>query len=700
MNLNKKQFKMEFAGKPLTMEVSRLADQADAAVLGRHGDTTVLATVVMGKKDIEKDYFPLMVNYEEKYYAAGKILGSQYVRREGKSSDEAVLTGRLIDRTIRPLFNQAMRREVQVVVTVLSFDGENDPDFIGLLSASLALAISPTPWDGPVAGVRLVKFQENSGLHLNPTYQETAEGKLLFEAFVSGTKERLNMIELEGLEAGEKEVVEAFTKAQEEIAKLIAWQESIVKEIGQEKSKVSLAMPDEALKERIMSFLSDKLEKAVYIKDKKEMYASMDALKTSLKEFLVGAGHDEKALAASESLFEEAINDLVHEKILKENKRPDGRKTDELRELHAEVAVLPRVHGSSLFIRGNTQSLSVATLGAPGDQQMVETLEFSGKRRFLLHYNFPPYSVGEIGPFRGPGRREIGHGNLAYKALKNLLPAQEEFPYTIRLVSEILSSNGSSSMATVCAGSLALMDAGVPLKKPAAGIAMGLMLNEKGDFKVLTDIQGPEDHHGDMDFKAAGTESGLTAIQMDVKIQGITIEMLEKTLEQAKAARLQILKTLRSALPEPRKELSPFAPRIISLQINPEQIGDVIGPGGKVINGIIEATGVSSIDIEDDGRVFITAVNKEAAEKALKQVMEITREYKVGDIIEGTVVKILEFGAIVEFGGRDGMIHVSELKEGFVKKVEDVVKVGDFVRAKIVKMEGGKIGLSIKQLKD
>ncbi len=700
MELNKKQFKTEFAGKPLTLEVSRIGDQADAAVLGRHGDTTVLATVVMGKKDIEKDYFPLMVNYEEKFYAVGKILGSRFVRREGKSSDEAILTGRLIDRTIRPLFDQRMRREVQVVVTVLTLDGENDPDFIGLLSASAALAISPTPWGGPVAGVRLAKFQGDAKLHFNPTYQEMAGGELSFEAFVSGTKDRLNMIELEGVEAAEKEVAQAFAEAQEEIKKLIAWQESIVKEIGQEKTEVSLAEPDEALKDRIAGFLSDKLEKAVYIKDKKEMYAAMDALKSSLKEFLIGAGHDEKALAASESLFEEAINDLVHEKILKENKRPDGRKTDELRELHAEVAVLPRVHGSSLFIRGNTQSLSVATLGAPGDQKLVETIEFSGKERFMLHYNFPPYSVGEIGPFRGPGRREIGHGNLAYKALKNLLPAQEEFPYTIRLVSEILSSNGSSSMATVCAGSLALMDAGVPLKKPAAGIAMGLMLNEKGDYKVLTDIQGPEDHHGDMDFKAAGTDSGVTAIQMDVKIQGITIEMLEKTLEQAKAARLQILKTLNSALPEPRKELSPFAPRIISLQINPEQIGDVIGPGGKIINGIIEATGVTSIDIEDDGRVFITAANKDAAEKALSQVMEITREYKVGDVIEGTVVKILEFGAIVEFGGRDGMIHVSELKEGFVKKVEDVVKVGDFVRAKIVKMEGGKIGLSIKQLKD
>lgn len=699
MDLNRKQFKTEFAGKTLSMEVSRLADQADAAVLGKYGDTTVLATVVMGKKDIEKDYFPLMVNYEEKNYAVGRILGSRYTRREGKSTDDAVLSGRLIDRTIRPLFNQAMRREIQVVVTVLTYDGQNDPDFLGLLTASTALAISPAPWGGPVAGARLVKMTDSDSLVFNPTVSETTGKKLRFDAFVSGTKERLNMIELEGDEADEAEVVSAFEKAQEEIKKLISWQESIVKEIGKPKATVSLATPDEALKERVKTYLSDKLEKSVYIVSKAEMYESLDKLKTGMKEFLTGAGHDEKALSVSEALFEEAINDLVHEKILSEGKRPDGRKTDQLRELGSEVGLLPRVHGSALFVRGNTQSLSIATLGAPGDQQLVESIEFSGKRRFLLHYNFPPYSVGEIGPFRGPGRREIGHGNLAHKALRALIPTQEEFPYTIRLVSEILSSNGSSSMATVCAGSLALMDAGVPIRKPAAGIAMGLMLNEKGDFKVLTDIQGPEDHHGDMDFKAAGTDTGVTAIQMDVKIQGITIEMLAQTLKQAKDARLQILKVMTSALPAPRKELSPFAPSIISLTINPERIGELIGPGGKVINGIIEATGATAIDIEDDGRVFITAADQATGQKALDMVNSIMKEYKVGEIVEGTVVKVLEFGAIVEFApGQDGMIHVSELKDGFVKKVEDVVKLGDFVKAKIVKMDNGKVGLSIKQL--
>ncbi len=700
MDLNRKQFKTEFGGKPLTLEVSRIADQADASVIGTYGGTAVLATVVMSKKDKSGDYFPLMVNYEEKFYAAGKILGSRFVRREGRSSDEAILSGRLIDRTIRPLFNQAMRREVQVVATVLAFDGENDPDFISLLSASTAIAISPIPWDGPVAGVRLVKFADDSSVKVNPVFKELAAGKMEFDTFVSGTEERINMIELEGNEADEQGVLKAFLQAQKEIRNLISWQKTIIKEIGKEKAEVKLAQPNAELKKKITAFLKGKLEPAVYHTNKSEMYQNMNNLKDSLKAELEKDGHSKDDLGAADTLFEEEINDLVHEKILKEEKRPDGRKLNEVRELYAETKTLPRAHGSALFVRGNTQSLAVTTLGAPGDQQLVETMEFSGKKRFLLHYNFPPYSVGEVGPFRGPGRREIGHGNLAYKALKNLIPAQEEFPYTIRLVSEILSSNGSSSMATVCAGSLSLMDAGVPIRKPAAGIAMGLMLDEKGkEYKVLTDIQGPEDHHGDMDFKVAGTDSGVTAIQMDVKIQGLTVDMLEKVLAQGKEARLHILKTLVKALPEARKELSPFAPRILSLQINPSQIGEVIGPGGKVINGIIEATGVTAIDIDDNGLVCITAVDKDAAQKAYDQVAAIVKEYKIGDIVEGNVVKILEFGAIVEFGGgKDGMIHVSELKDGYVKKVEDVLKMGDFVRVKIVKMDNGKIGLSLKQL--
>ncbi len=700
MNLNRQQFKTECAGKPIVLEVSRLADQTNASVLGMYGNTTVLATVVMSDVDSDANYLPLMVNYEEKFYAAGRILGSRFVRREGKSSEEAVLTGRLIDRTIRPLFNQAMRREVQVVVTVLTIDGENDPDFIGLLAASTALGISSVPWDGPVAGVRTVKFKNEAAARINPTASELKDQTIEFDAFVSGTKMRINMIELGGDEAQEGNVVEQFQRSQEEIKALVAFQESIIKKIGKTKTEVRLVTPNPTIVQLTKEFLSDKLEGAVYgAKDKAEMAQKISDTQAALKAYVLEK--DSAADTASvEALFEEAINQLIHVKILEKEQRPDGRTLDQVRDLYAEVGTLQRVHGSAVFVRGNTQALAVTTLGAPGDQQLVETMGFSGKRRFMLHYNFPPYSVGEIGPFRGPGRREIGHGALAEKALLPLLPNQAEFPYTIRLVSEILSSNGSSSMATVCAGSLSLMDAGVPIRRPAAGIAMGLILDEAGErYKILTDIQGPEDHHGDMDFKVAGTEQGVTAIQMDVKINGITIPMLEAALAQAKAARVHILGVMSQALPAHRPNVSPFAPFIFSLQINPEQIGGLIGPGGKTINGIIEDTGVTAIDIEDDGKVFITATDQEKGQKALAYVQALMKEYAVGDIVEGPVVKILEFGAIVEFGnGRDGMIHVSELKDGFVKKVEDVVKVGDMVRAKIVKMENGRIGLSLKAL--
>jgi polyribonucleotide nucleotidyltransferase len=699
MELNRKQFKTEFAGKPLTLEISRLAEQADAAVFGTYGDTTVMATIIMAKEDSDNDYFPLMVNYEEKYYAAGKILGSRFIRREGKSSDDAILNGRIIDRTIRPLFNQSIRREIQVVATVLSIDKENDPVFIALLAASTAIAISPIPWDGPVAGVKIVKIKDNSNFMINPTASELIDKKIDFDAFVSGTKETINMIELEADEAKENDLLGAFEKAQNEIRELINWQEKIIKEIGKPKVEIKFAETDKELQKETLKFIKNKLEPAVYQPSKIEMKSNVVALKESLKEFLKKKGYTEDDLISADNIVEEEINKLLHEKILKENKRPDGRKLNELRELYAEAGILKRLHGSAIFVRGNTQSLAITTLGAPGDQQLMETMEFSGKKRFLLHYNFPPYSVGEIGPFRGPGRRDIGHGNLAFKALKALIPEQEVFPYTIRLVSEILSSNGSSSMATVCAGSLSLMDAGVPIRKAAAGIAMGLIMNQESDYKVLTDIQGPEDHHGDMDFKIAGTDSGVTAAQLDVKIKGLTIPIIRDTLNQAREARLQIIETINKALAMPRQELSPFAPRILILKIDPLKIGDVIGPSGKIINEIIEKTGVNAIDIEDDGKVFITAENKEKALNALEMVKAIVKEYVIGDIIEGTVAKILDFGAIVEFDGRDGMIHVSELKDGFVKKVEDVVKIGDFVRAKIIKIENGKIGLSIKQLK-
>ena len=700
MNLERKQFKKEFHGREVSLEVSRLANQANAAVIGRYGDTSVLVTVVMGDKEKDIDYFPLVVDYEQRFYAAGKILGSRFVRREGRPTETAILNGRVIDRTIRPLFDHRLRREVQVVVTILEVDEENDPDFITLLTTSAALSISNIPWNGPVAAMKLL--HDGSALTLNPTYSQLAKGwpkEKGFHSFVAGTKDRINMIELEGIDTDEAEVSKAYSEAQKEIAKLVEWQKEIVKEVGKPKATVHLAEVDASLVKMVKEFLADKLEKAMFIKDKQEMEEKMGELKAALKGHLAAAGMDEKQMARAEQIMDKEGDVLLHEKVLKEHKRPDGRKLDEIRELHAETGILKRAHGSAVFIRGNTQALAVTTIAPPGAEQLIESIDFSGKKRFLLHYNFPPYSTGETGRVGSPGRREIGHGALAEKAVRNIIPAQTEFPYVIRVVSEILASNGSSSMATVCGTVLSLMDAGVPIKKPVAGIAMGLIVGADGSYKVLTDIQGPEDHHGDMDFKVAGTTEGIRAVQMDVKIDGLTNEMLVDALAQAKKARLEILKVMHKAIAEPRKELSAYAPRVLMMKVNPEKIGEIIGPGGKTINGIIERTGALTIDIEQTGEVYIAGATKEKAEAAYKEVEGIVKEYQIGDIVEGLIVKILEFGAIVEFGpGRDGMIHVSELKQGFVKKVEDVVKLGDVVRAKIIRIEQGKIGLSLKAL--
>ena len=702
MELNRKIFSTEFARRPLSFEVSRVGEQADATIIGKYGDTVVLATVVMGKKDkAGMDYFPLTVNYEEKFYAAGKILGSRFMRREGKSSDEAVLSGRLIDRTIRPLFNSATRRDVQVVVTVLQIDGINDPDFIGLLTASMALTISKIPWAGPVAGVKVSKLKNSDEILINPSIIDLKDKDLDFDAFVSGTKDKINMIELGGNEVNEKYVVNGLALAQKQITELTKFQEKVAKELAVPKTEVYLAIPEKELEQKLNDFFGNKLEEALYNPDKIKREEMLYRVRDDMRVMLEEMDLEEKDYIASEVYLESKLDGILHEKILNEEKRPDGRKLNEVRELYAEAGVLSRAHGSALFVRGNTQSLSITTIAPPGSEQLINTMRNqSVKKKFMLHYNFPPYSVGETGPFRGPGRRDIGHGSLAEKALRPLLPSWEIFPYVIRLVSEILSSNGSSSMATVCAGSLSLMDAGVPIRRPAAGIAMGLISDESGkNYKVLTDIQGPEDHYGDMDFKIAGTEMGITAMQMDVKIGGINLEIAEKVLAQAKEARLHILKTITGALKEPRKEISQFAPVVFALTINPEKIGEVIGPGGKVINGIIAATGALGIDIDQSGIVYISGPNKESAEMALKHVKSIVEDVEVGQIVEGNIVKILDFGAIVEFGpGRDGMIHVSELKEGFVKKVEDVVKLGDFVRVKVIRAENGKISLSLKAL--
>lgn len=705
MNLNRKQFKLEYAGRPLVLEVSGIAGQTNASVMATYNDSTVLATAVMSKRDKESSYFPLTVDFEERFYAVGKVLGSRFVRREGKASEEAVLSGRVIDRTIRPLFDQRMRREVQVVITILSLNEDEDLDFLALNAASTALAISDIPWGGPVGGVKIVR--KNGQTLLNPKNSDIADG-FEFSAFVAGPKGRINMIELEGFEASEAQVAEGFAVGQQEIDKLIAFQKSIVAEIGRAKQEVKLAVDDPKLKEAIVSFTAGKFDEVIYLKNPVERDKKIETIEAELATHLAEQGFESSMIKSAHHIVEEIINGIVHKNILEKGQRPDGRSIDQLRDLYGEVGLLKRTHGSALFARGTTQSLAVATIAPPGQEQTIETMSFSGTRRFMLHYNFPQYSVGEVGPFRGPGRREIGHGALAEKALKNLFPKKEEFPYTVRVVSEILSSNGSSSMATVCAATLALMDAGVPIKKPAAGIAMGLMTRSTGegeseqvaDYKVLTDLQGYEDHYGDMDFKVAGTKDGITAIQMDVKIKGLTVEMLTTALKQAATARYKILDLITSVLPAPRTEISPLAPLIMTLRVDPSQIGSIIGPGGKTINGIIDKTGCMAIDIDDDGLVFVSGKDKATTLAAYSEVMSIVKEYKVGEIVEGPIVKILEFGAIVQIdSGHDGMIHVSELKQGFVKKVEDVVKVGDIVKVKIIKVEpNGKIGLSLKAM--
>ena len=675
MDLNKKTYKTTIMGKEASLEFSDLANQADGAVFGRYGETTVFATVVMGDKDSDRSFFPLTVDYEEKFYAVGKILGSRFMRREGQPSKEATLSARLIDRTIRPLFDQRMKRAVQVTVTILSYDGENDLKTISLLAASAALATSRIPWNGPVAGARIENKDET------------------YDSFFAGPKGLINMIEFEGKEISEEKIAPFFDEAQKEIDRLVEFQEKISKEIGVEKEKIEFSEPDEDLKKAVESLIESEL-KNVDVLDK----AKISELNSLVLEKVTKLKGETEAGTFGESLFDEGLKRWIKNRTINSKKRPDGRATDELRPLHAEVGVLPRVHGSALFIRGNTQVLAITTLAPPGFEKLVDSMVFSGKNRFMLDYNFPGFSTGETKGSRGPGRREIGHGALAMKAIEPFLPEKESFPYTMRIVTEVLSSNGSTSMASTCAALLSLMDAGVPVENHVSGIAMGLVSDDKGNWEVLTDIQGLEDHYGDMDFKIAGTEKGISAIQVDTKIRGIDKDIFVKTLSQGKEARLEIREVLKKALPAPKPEISPYAPAIIVINVPEDKIGGIIGPGGKTINGIIDLTGDgTSIDIESDGTVFVSGKNREQAEKAVSLIKEIIREYEVGEIVEGTVEKILDFGAIVEFGGgRDGMIHVSELADKYVEKVTDIVNVGDKVKAKIVKMENGKVGLSLK----
>lgn len=698
-----KNYSIQVGGKQLQAQIGQLAAQAGGAVTITYGETVVLATATMKKQRSEgSDYFPLFVDYEERYYAAGKIKGSRFIKREGRPSDQAILNGRIIDRTIRPLFDERMRNEVQVVVTVLSVDKENEPILCAVMAASLALGISNVPWNGPVAAVRIGEIDNT--LKINPVIEEMATSPL--NLLVSGTEEKINMIECEAHEYSNEKTAEAAKIAYDEIRKIARFQKKIIAEIGKKKMTVELTAPSDEFVAEIKSFLDEKgLAEAFYTKDKKEQTSLMEIIKEGLEEKLVtqyGTNEDElvKRRAEAGLIFENYLNDVLHTRILKNDERPDGRKLDELRKISAEVSILPRPHGTGLFQRGETQALTVVTLGAPGDEQIVDTMEVDEKKRYIHYYNFPPYSVGEVGFMRGPGRREIGHGALAEKALIPVLPSKEDFPYTILVVSEIMSSNGSSSMASTCGSTLALMDAGVPIKAPVAGIAMGIIIGDDGKYKILTDIQGPEDHWGDMDFKVAGTKKGITAIQLDVKIDGITPEIVKEVLERAYTARMEIMETMLAAISSPRAELSKYAPRIISIKINPDKIRTVIGTGGKTINEIIDATGCE-IDIEDSGLVFITAKNNESGEKAKKWIEDLTHEVKEGEIFTGKVVKIMDFGAFVEIlPGQDGMVHISQLSDERVAKVEDVVKVGQKVTVRVAEIDKmGRINLTMKKIK-
>ena len=693
-------FKLNIAGKELSVEINDLAEQAAGSCLVRYGDTVVLATAVMTKLPREGvDFFPLTVEYEERFYAAGKILGSRFIRRESRPSDEAIITARAIDRAIRPRFPESFRNEVQVVVTCLSWDGENDPDVIGILAASIALGTSNIPWTSPIAPLRIGR--PNGKFAINPTYEERKENKL--DLILVGLQENnellINMIEMEGEEVQEGVVMEAYDLAKPHLKNLIDFQNEIIKKVGKKKETVEESPIDRDLEKEFKDFLGDKLDKALFLVKKTNRDNALEDLEGNLAYFIEGKFPGLGKTKHIRGFFEKEINRLVHENALRSDRRPDGRKMDEIREISVEAGILPRTHGTGLFIRGETKALAILTLGTPSDVRLMEGMEIRGKKRFMHHYNFPPYSSGEVKPMRGPGRREIGHGMLAEKALLPLVPSFEEFPYTMRVVTEILSSNGSTSMASISAASLALMDAGVPIRSPAAGISLGLMSDEKGNFKILTDIQGPEDHYGDMDFKVAGTRTGITAMQLDVKIAGINEEIFKKALEAAKKARLQILDKIEKLLPKPRPELSPWAPRIFTLQIKPDKIREVIGPGGKVINEIIEKCEVS-IDIEDTGRVFVTAEKEAAAKKAIEWINNITREVVVGEVFQGKVKRILNFGAFVEIlPGQEGLVHISQLAPRRVEKVEDVVNIGDIVPVKVISIdEQGRINLSIKEV--
>lgn len=693
-----KKFETEIAGRKLIVESGLLAPQANASVTVRYGDTMVLATAVMSREAREgMNYFPLMVDYEEKFYASGKIKGSRFIKREGRPTDEAVLNGRLIDRTLRPLFNQQMRNEVQVIVTVLSIDQENDPALVGAIAASTALAISDIPWSGPIAAVRI--GEADGQPVVNPKNGEKENSS--YEIFACGIENKINMIETGAKEVEEKDILAALVEGQKVIDKIIVFIKDIQKEIGKPKTEAILFLPDENFRKEIIEKFSAKIKPALFQKDHAVQTNLQNELFSEVGKYTLEK-YPDKAKQMKELgivAIDEEMQRLFDEAILEKDERPDGRKLDEVRPISCLVGFLPRTHGSALFTRGDTQALTIVTLGAPGMEQTIDTMELDEKKRFMHHYNFPPFSVGEVKPMRGPGRREIGHGALAEKALASVVPDKDAFPYTIRLVSEILSSNGSSSMASTCGSNLALLDAGVPTKSVIGGVSVGIVIGAGGKYKLLSDIQGPEDHFGGMDFKIAGSEKGITAIQLDVKTDGLTSDMIRDTFVQSRKNRIDIIAIMNKTLGEPRADLSPYAPRIITIKINPEKIRDVIGPGGKVINQIIDETGVE-IDIEDDGSVFITAGNPEAGEKALKWVQNLTHEVIPGEVFEGRITRIMNFGAFAEIlPGQEGLVHVSEISEKRIDRVDDVLKVGQIVTVKVKEIDNlGRINLTMRGL--
>ena len=695
--MEEKKWSLQVGGRDLTISTGLLAAQANGAVTAQYGDTVILATAVMSKGASRiNGYFPLMVDFEERHYAAGKIKGSRFVKREGRPSDESVLAGRAIDRTVRPLFNPRMRNEVQVIATTLSFDKENSSDITAMIAASAALAISDVPWNGPIGAVRVGRI--NDEFILNPTVTQRKESTL--DLLISGTQTKINMLEVGAHEVPEEVINKAFAFGFEAIQKIAAFVDTIRQEVGKEKAMPTLLQAPAEFEAKIKELLyADNLGEAIYLKDKKAVYTRTDEIQANISAY-INENYTEgvsNLQDVARQVFDEVSDEIVHKNVLEHDMRPDGRKLTEIRPIDCRVGILPRTHGTGLFTRGETQALTITTLGAPGDEQTIDTMETDTKKRYIHHYNFPPYSVGEVRPMRGPGRREVGHGALAEKALLPVLPSREEFPYTMLLVSEVLASNGSSSMASTCGSTLSLMDAGVPIKAPVSGIAMGIIVGDEHNFKVLTDIQGLEDHYGDMDFKAAGTTKGITAVQMDVKVDGVTLEMLAAVLEQSHGNRKEILDKMLAAIPEPRLNLSPYAPRIITLHINPDKIRDVIGPGGKMINQIIDETGVS-IDIEDDGSVFITATDETGAKKAVEWINNITREVVAGEIFTARITRIMAFGAFAEvLPNQEGLIHISELSRERVDKVGDIVSVGDMVSVKVKEIDSqGRINLSMK----